>query len=269
MVQFLPDLSYGTAPRQTLDFYLPDRPQPRLFVFIHGGGWRGGDKEQYRALGELLSNFGYAVALPNHRLAPDHPYPAAVADVALALQWVLRYAAESGIRRDGIFLAGHSSGAHLAALLALHPRWLPEAGIQRADIAGVIGISGIYALEPFRAAAPAGPAGPRLTSGAGPAADYLQPVFGSDPETWADASPLHWARGEAPPFFLAYAEHDYPGAAAQAQAMASALERAGGAAHLLAVPGRDHVTILSGVRSVLDPLAVGLALFLRTAGTRS
>lgn len=254
MVQFLPDLAYGTSLRQTLDLYLPDRPQPRLFVFIHGGGWRGGDKEQYSALGELLANFGYAVALPNHRLAPEHPYPAAAQDIALALQWVLRYAGESGIRRDGIFLAGHSSGAHLAALLGLHPRWLPETGLGRASLAGVIGISGIYALDQY--------------VGAEPVAAYLEPVFGTAAEAWTDASPARWAHGDTPPFFLAYAEHDYPGAEAQAATMAAALERSGGAAHVVAVPGRDHVTILTGIRSALDPLAVGLALFLRTASAR-
>jgi acetyl esterase/lipase len=247
-------LAYGSAPRQTLDLFLPERAHPRLFVFIHGGGWRGGDKEHYRALGELLSNFGYAVALPNHRLAPQHPYPAAAEDVAQALQWVLRYAAESGIRRDGIFLAGHSSGAHLAALLALHPRFLPAAGVGRASLAGVVGISGVYSLDPY--------------AGATPVVDYLEPVFGADPAVWSDASPARWAHGDMPPFFLAYAEHDYPGADAQAAAMAEAVEHAGGAAHVVAVPGRDHVTILTGVRSALDPLAVGLALFLRTASAR-
>ena len=244
MRQRLPDLAYGRDPRQVLDLYLPDAPSPRLLVFIHGGGWRGGDKQQYRALGELLSSFGYAVALPNHRLAPEHPLPAQAEDAAAAIACVLRYAPESGIQPRGVLLGGHSSGAHLAALLAVHPD-LGET-IAPCDIAGVICISGVYDLTAYAAAS-----------------GYLAPVFGDAPGVWADASPLRHVGAGAPPFFFAYAEHDVPGAAEQAQAMARELRRHGGFASVTAVPGRDHVSILAGIQSLLDPLALGLAMFLR------
>lgn len=243
----LEDLAYGTHPRQVLDLFLPDRPHPRLFVFIHGGGWRGGDKLHYRALGELLSGFGYAVALPNHRLAPEHPFPAPAEDVAAAIACVHRYSGESGVRREGMFLGGHSSGAHLAALLAVHSGLLPEAAI-----AGVIAISGVYDLRAYEEAG-----------------EYLEPVFGADRSRWAEASPITFVEnGRAlPAFFLAHAEFDYPGAGAQAERMAARVEAAGGHAQVVEVPGRDHVTILTGVQSLLDPLALGLALFLRAAAS--
>jgi acetyl esterase/lipase len=244
MRQCLPNLAYGCDPRQVLDLYLPDTASPRLLVFVHGGGWRGGDKRQYGPLGELLASFGYAVALPNHRLAPQHPFPAQAEDVAAAVACVLRYASESGIQPRGILLGGHSSGAHLAALLALHPR-LAEP-IAASDVAGVICISGVYDLTAYASAT-----------------GYLAPVFGADPAAWEQASPLRHVRAGAPPFFLAYAEHDVPGAGDQAQAMAQELRRQGGYARVTAVPGRDHVSILAGVQSLLDPLALGLAMFLR------
>jgi acetyl esterase/lipase len=244
MRQCLPDLAYGRDPRQVLDLYLPDSSAPRLLVFVHGGGWRGGDKRQYSALGELLAGFGYAVALPNHRLAPQHPFPAQAEDIAAALACVLRYAPESGIQPRGILLGGHSSGAHLAALLAVHPDLID--GIPPCDIGGVIGISGVYDLTAYAAAS-----------------DYLAPVFGADPAAWADASPVRHVGAGVPPFFLAFAEHDVPGAGEQAEAMAQALRRHGGFARVTAVPGRDHISILAGVRSLLDPLALGLAMFLR------
>jgi acetyl esterase/lipase len=244
MRQRLPDLAYGREPRQVLDLYLPDNASPRLLVFIHGGGWRGGDKQQYSALGELLASFGYAVALPNHRLAPQHPFPAQAEDVAAAVACVLRYASESGIQPRGILLGGHSSGAHLAALLAVHPRL--GAPIASSEVAGVICISGVYDLPAYA-----------------PAAHYLAPVFGANPEVWADASPVRHVRPGVPPFFLAFAEHDVPGAGEQAQAMARELRRHGGFARVTSVPGRDHISILTGVQSLLDPLALGLAMFLR------
>lgn len=245
MAQLLADLAYGRDPRQVLDLFLPDKAKPRLFVFVHGGGWRGGDKAHYRALGELLSGFGYAVALPNHRLAPEHPHPAAAEDVAAAIDCVLRYSPESGIRAAGMYLGGHSSGAHLAALLAVHPRF------RRQDPpAGVICISGVYDLTSYAEAA-----------------GYLRPVFGEDPAVWADASPIeHVVPGSSvPPFFMAHAERDIPGAAEQAARMAAAVRAAGGSAQVTEVPGRDHVTILTGVQSIFDPLALGLAMFLRSS----
>lgn len=241
MAHVLADMAYGEHPRQKLDLFLPDKPSPRLMVFVHAGAWQGGDKEQYHALGELLAGFGYAVALPNHRLAPEFPYPAAIEDVAAATACVLRFSPESGIQSDGILLGGHSSGGHLAALLAVHPRYQPEAAV-----AGVISISGVYDLPPYF----------ELDG-------YLGPVFGADRAVWQDASPLRHVAPGAPPFFLAYAEHDYPGAAQQADAMAAALKHCGGYANVTMVPGRNHVTILTGVQSMFDPLAVGLAMFLR------
>ncbi len=252
MFQSLPGLRYGDDPRQALDLFLPERESPRLFMFVHGGGWRGGDKQQYQAMGELLANFGYAVALPNHRLAPEHPHPAAAQDVAAALAWVLKTAKESGIRRNGIILAGHSSGAHLAALVALHPHLLEEAGVARGSVAGVIGISGIYDLTAYQG-----------TPGEGGAAAYLAPAFGSGPAAWAEASPVRHVHPGAPPFLLAHAEFDYPGAAAQSAAMAAALQQAGANAEVVEVPERDHISILTGVQSLFDPLALSLALFLR------
>jgi acetyl esterase/lipase len=240
-MQMLADMAYGEHPRHKLDLFLPERDEPRLLVFVHAGGWTGGDKANYRALGEMLAGFGYAVALPNHRLAPEFPYPAAAEDVAAAVAFLLRSSAESGIRGEGMLLGGHSSGAHLAALTALHPRYQPESAV-----AGVICVSGVYDLAKYA-----------------DADDYLGPVFGPDLNVWHDASPLRHLGPGAPPFFLAWAEHDYPGAGEQAHAMAGGLKACGSGANLTEVPGRNHITILTGVQSFLDPLAIGLAMFLR------
>lgn len=248
MPQFLPDMIYGPDERHRLDLFLPDQSPAPLFFFVHGGGWRGGDKEHYRPLGELLVNFGYAVALPHHRLAPSAQHPAPVRDIAQALAFVLASAEEAGIERDGVCLAGHSSGGHLVSLLALHPRFLEEAGLSSRLISGVVSISGVYDLLQYRALA----------------SDYLSTAFGEEAAVYRDASPLHHARPGAPPFLLAYAEHDYPGADLQARLMGEALDDQGVTTQVLSVPGRDHVSILAGIRSLFDPMAVGLAMFLRT-----
>lgn len=248
MPQFLPDMIYGDHERHRLDLFLPDQSPAPLFFFVHGGGWRGGDKEHYRALGDLLVTFGYAVALPHHRLAPASRHPDQVRDIAQALGFLMASAEEAGIQREGICLAGHSSGGHLVSLLALDPAYLEEFGLNTRHIAGVVSISGVYDLNEYRNSA----------------SDYLSVAFGSDPGTYAEASPLSHVHPGAPPFLLAYAEHDYPNADGQAQRMHDALADQGVTSQVLRVSGRDHISILAGIRSLFDPLAVGLALFLRS-----
>ena len=248
MPQFLPDMIYGDDERHRLDLFLPDQSPAPLFFFVHGGGWRGGDKQYYRPLGELLVNFGYAVALPHHRLAPAHPHPAQIHDVARALGFVMASAEEAGIEREGICLAGHSSGGHLVSLLALDPQYLEEFGLNSRAIGGVVSISGVYDLEEYRESA----------------SDYLSAAFGLDPQVYQEASPLTHVHPGAPPFLLAYAEHDYPRADRQAERMREALGDQGVSSRVLRVDGRDHVSILTGVRSLFDPMAVGLAMFLKS-----
>lgn len=248
MPQFLPDMIYGDDERHRLDLFLPDHSPAPLFFFVHGGGWRGGDKQYYRPLGEMLVNFGYAVALPHHRLAPTHPHPAQIRDVARALGFLMASASEAGIQREGVCLAGHSSGGHLVSLLALDPQYLDEFGLNSRDIAGVVSISGVYDLEAYRLSA----------------ADYLSTAFGLDSQVYQEASPLCHVHPGAPPFLLAFAEHDYPDADRQANRMREALGDQGVASQVLRVEGRDHVTILAGIRSLFDPLAVGLAVFLKS-----
>lgn len=248
MPDCLLDLAYGAHERQCLDLFLPEkRAAPaRLFFFIHAGGWRDGDKTQYHALARALTPFGYALALPNHRLGPADPHPAQLADCAAALGYLAANARDLHLNLEGICLAGHSSGGHLASLLALHPDYLAGQGLSRRQIAGVVAICGVYDLTQY---APD---------------DYLAPIFGPDFSRYAAASPATYATPGAPPHFLAYAERDYPGADAQAEAMRAALDRAGTRVRMLRVAGRNHMTILTDVHSMLDPLAVNLALFLRS-----
>jgi acetyl esterase/lipase len=244
------DVAYGNESRQRLDLYLSGRRPSPLFFFVHGGGWRSGDKSRYQPLGQVLSSFGYAAALPNHRLAPEALHPAHATDIAAALGFLQRRADDYGIRADGICLAGHSSGGHLVSLIALHPAYLADAGLARDQIGGVISISGVYDLTKYQSIG----------------AEYLAAAFGREPDVFRDASPVAHISPGAPPFLLAYAEYDYPGASDQAQLVADALKRAGAKATVVRVPGRDHVSILTGVRSPLDPLALAIASFLRSIG---
>ena len=102
------------------DFYLPKgRDKAPVLVAVHGGGWQVGSRQSYRYWGLFLARAGYAVFAIDYRLGKPGMYPAAVYDTKAAIQFVRAKAAEFNLDPDRIGLIGDSSGAHLAALVAL------------------------------------------------------------------------------------------------------------------------------------------------------
>lgn len=118
------DLTYGKTPEQELklDIYRPknDAVLPAC-VLVHGGGWTGGDKERFRALGLALAQKGYVVANVEYRLAGVAKYPAAVQDCSLAVRWVRANAKRLGVDPARVGAWGGSAGGHLVGLLAAAP----------------------------------------------------------------------------------------------------------------------------------------------------
>jgi acetyl esterase len=92
-------------------------------VFLHGGGWMIGSIETYDVVCRRLANdAGVAVVSVEYRLAPEHLYPAAVEDAAIATRWIVREAASLGIDPARLAVGGDSAGGNLAAVMALMAR---------------------------------------------------------------------------------------------------------------------------------------------------
>lgn len=103
-----------------------ERPRGVL-VYYHGGGWVLGALDEFETLGrELAARTGCAVALVDYRLAPEHPYPAAVDDAWEALLWIDRHLDEISGERVPLIVAGDSAGGNLAAVLSRKAR---DAGV--------------------------------------------------------------------------------------------------------------------------------------------
>lgn len=213
--------AYGSHPAQQLDVIAPAAPGPHpVVVFFHGGGWDSGRPADYRFVGRTFAREGYVVVLAGYRLVPEGAYPAMLEDAGSALGWVGAHAAQVGGDPERIFLMGHSAGAHIAAMMALEPRWLAGQGLARDFVKGVVGLSGPYDFHPFTS-------------------DSARRAFGhvADP---AVTQPIGFARADAPPMLLVTGDADTTVRPRNSHALAKALSAAGAGAEVVVLPGLDH-----------------------------
>jgi arylformamidase len=142
------DLAYGEASGERLDFFPTNGSDAPLLVFIHGGWWRSLDKSDFSFIAPAFTRAGFNVALTNYTLAPQASIADIVREQLRALAWLYRSAEKYDFDPNRIVLAGHSAGAHLAAMM-MAAVWPAYAGDLPADlIKGGILMSGLYELEP-------------------------------------------------------------------------------------------------------------------------
>ena len=195
-------ITYGTDPLQQLDFHSARgvRGDAPLVVFVHGGGWKRGDKDNatgsYKA--PHYTAQGYHFASINYRLVPDATVEQQGEDVANALAELLKQADSLGIDRHRLVLMGHSAGAHLVALVGTDPRYLRMAGLSPQDVAGVIPIDGAAYDVPAQMEQ----AGRFMLK-------TYRGAFGTDPARQAALSPVnHAERPNAPAFLILHVERE-------------------------------------------------------------
>lgn len=235
--------------RHQLDIYRPkgETKRPVLF-FVHGGGWTIGSKDEvlgiygYGTIGRCLAERGLVVVIPNYRLSPGIKHPEHIKDVARAFAWTCEHVAEYGGDLEQIYVAGHSAGGHLVALLATDPTYLKAEGRSLKDIRGVIGISGVYRLEDLdlRDLLPAHCKALDCPAKVNP----ITTVFGSDPEVLKQASPITHVRPGLPPFLLLNAGLDYCPLPKMTKDFAAVLKDNGCDVQTDVIPWRTHETMV-------------------------
>jgi acetyl esterase/lipase len=140
----------------SLDVYHPEGASQlrTTVVWVHGGGWLAGSKEQLGNYARILAGHGFTVAVVGYSLAPGATYPTQVRQVNTALGYLVNNAGRLGIDPSSLVLAGDSAGTQIAlqiATLILQPSYAQTVGIQptitRDRLAGLLFYCGVYRLE--------------------------------------------------------------------------------------------------------------------------
>jgi acetyl esterase/lipase len=200
-------------------------------VFVHGGGWKRGDKRMMYGSDKLRrwQAQGYAVASLNYRLVPEATVEQQAQDIAAALALL-----KARFDPDKIALVGHSAGAHLVALIGTDPAYLRGAGLSFADIAGVVPLDGAAYDVPAQLGD-----GPRVMQ-----RTYRQ-AFGTDPARQARLSPTSQAGApNAAEFLILHVQRE--DGIRQSEKLAAELRRAGTRAEVRGFAGtglRGHAEI--------------------------
>jgi arylformamidase len=222
--------------RQTLDVYAPAEGQNHpIVVWIHGGGWRAGDKRNMHEKPRAFVEKGYVLVACNYRFVPQITLKEMTADVAKAIRWTHDHAQEFGGKSDSIFVMGHSAGAHLTALVCTDDRYLQAEGLSLAILKGCVPVDGGAYDVPQRFADRGA-----AESEAGRA------IFGDDPAIHRQLSPISYVGKvkSIPPFLILHVASRAV-STAQSQHFAKALESAGVSATVVPAAGKTHGTINS------------------------
>ena len=223
------DIAYAAdSPAQKLDLYLPTgtaaAPRPAIVV-VHGGGWRGGDKQrgQWARIPAQYASDGYVAISVNYRLTGEAPWPAQIEDVKAAVRWLRAHAEKHAVDVDRIGAYGNSAGAHLVSLLGLVKQsdGLEGSGPHQEQSSMVQAVCASATPTDFLNWREPGAVPERLgrTFLAGPG-DTLR-------DRARQASPITYARGDAPPFFLIHGTADRTVPIGQSDRFAKALRAAG------------------------------------------
>jgi len=229
------DIAYDTN-GDKLDVYTPPHAQNApVVLFFAGGRWEQDStqpKEKYRFVGEALSAKGFIAIVPNYRTYPRVKFPAFIEDCARAVAWAHANAKYYGGDPGKIVVLGHQAGAYNAAMLALNPDYLKQAGGDRAWLRGMIGLAGPYDFLP-------------ITD------PDLRDLFGP-PENFDTTQPILYADGNNPPLLLMSGEDDDIVAVKNTNNLYDRIRRNNGTVDKVIYPHMSHQKIVSSLATRLQ-----------------
>jgi acetyl esterase/lipase len=233
------DLTYCTTSdgvKLTMDLYQPRKmtaPAPAV-LYVHGGGWTGGDKSDGAGLlfKEALVRSGYIMAAINYRLAPKYTFPAQIEDVKCAVRHLRANAAIYNIDPERIGAIGGSAGGHLVSLLGASDKEVGwdsgENSDQSSRVQAVVDMFGPSDLKVMQA---------------GSSRRYGLLIFNAsslDDPLLQTYSPVTYITPDDPPFLILHGDRDEVVPLEQSQILYDKLEAAGVPVELVVVKNAGH-----------------------------
>ena len=212
----------------TLDAHIPDGAGPfPTAILVHGGGWVGGDKQQYITyIFKPLADAGFAWFSINYRLAPQSKFPDDADDVEAAVRYVRANAGKYKVDTKRIALIGESAGGHLVSYVGARNR--PDSSVNA--------VVSMYGVHDFVAAAVEWK----------PIPHELMDLFGIktvDADTvpvLIKASPVEYISADMPPFLLMHGSKDEDVPYQQSVEMCDKMKQAGARCDLITIKGAPH-----------------------------
>lgn len=232
------DLRYGDGPLQTYDLHRPaDAAAATLVVLVHGGYWRGLDKNTMTFAAEPFVQAGAVVVNLNYDLCPTVTLDAIVRQMQEALVHVAAKAASWGADASKLHVIGHSAGAHLAAMMVAAP-W-PDDLPPQPPVASLGLVSGVYDLEPVLHIS-------------------VNQDIRLDSDMATRNSVMRFAPRMRGPVLVAVGDSEPPGWQAQSADFHQACRNAGTSGQMMHVAGANHFDILYPLADATSPLGAAL-----------
>ncbi len=238
------DIPYGDWPRERLDIYPATTPGAKTLVFVHGGYWQMLDKALFHFLAGSFRAKGITTVFLTYPLAPAFSMNQMVSSCRKAVQWLAHHVSDYGGDPDHLYVAGHSAGGHLAAMLVATDWILFHPGIPANVLKGACFVSGLFDLEPIQRS-------------------YLNAVLGMDEEMAVRNSPVKLEPLAACPMIIAVGEKETTAFHEQSRWLYEAWKEKGRETQYLTVPGMNHFSVVEAIGEPSSRLHEALCKFMQ------
>lgn len=228
------NVSYGSDTAQMMDIYLParrDTSNTKVILFIHGGSWSGGDKNEFNdAIAAIRTKLpGFAIFNMNYRLAysGSNRFPAQMEDVQSAINFIAAKANEYKVNSNKFCLIGASAGANLAMLHAYKNN---KTGKTKAviDLFGPADLTDLYNNHP-------------IPDQARPVVvNFLGATPAANPDIYAQASPINFINTGTVPTLIFHGRYDIVVPVTQSNALKAKLQANNVKVEMTVYPGEGH-----------------------------
>ena len=220
------DIPYGELPRERLDIYPSSLPQSKTLIYIHGGYWQRLDKSDFQFIAEAFRPYNFTTVIITYPLAPAVSLDQIALSCRKAIQWLHQNVSQYNGDPDQMYVAGHSAGGHLAAML-MTMDW-NRFNLSEEVIKGYCAISGLFNLTPI------------LLSD-------INEVLNMDKEMAIRNSPVQLKPLTQSPLILAVGGDESDEFKDQSGELYSTWKEKGISQQLLEIPGLNHYSILETI----------------------